>query len=870
MQAWNTQRATRREIACGRGWFATALSVCTALGLGVSDVDAAELNVPGDYPTIQAAINAAAAGDTVLVAPGVYNEQIDFLGKSLRVAAVSTVPAQTIIDANGAGRAVRMVGFGTGAELEGFLIVNGSAGTGGGIRVEGPAVIRNCEIQQCVATTFGGGVWASGDPKFEDCEFRLNSANNGGGVRVADEARFYRCHFLANSATTAGGAVHVDGSIIMEDCLLADENSAPDAASIFIDGSGSSVVRTRIDGILSPATGTTVTVTGEATFANTKVSGGAYAVDVLLGPSTATLQFINCTLVNQGSAALRVPGPSIALTVLVRNSILWSTGVGLDAVQTPFVNAQYSNIKGGWPGLKNLNVDPAFLFPTANNHALQRTSPCIDAGKNSFATAYGATDSTGKDRFVANPVVEDTGFGDAEPIDLGAEERPAIVRYVKASATGANNGSSWADAYVDLQDALDEANLPFVSDYYILVAEGNYRPDRGTNDRSMSFEIKRFFWVVGGFAGVDEDHVGDADWTEHPTTLGGAIGGAGTADNSYHVLRTQPSSGIASDALVQGFIIQRGNANGVPADASNRGGAILATGGTVRFADCIFRENEADSTGGVVRAEGLGTAIFERCRFYANISRGTGSVMSAALDAKLSVADSLIHGNDSVERAAIFVDEDGSLFMKRSTLADNISSAGNTGGILVQSGGTAILQGSIVWKNQGSSGTLENQNIRTFGDLLIDYCTVQGWSGAFNDPTSNGLNPQFIAPFGVDRQRGTLDDDYRLSATSPMIDSGYYLLDTAVLDLDRNDRLVDLPDVINTGAVTLSYVDRGCYEVQPSPCLGDLDESGVVDAADLAILLGAWGTGAGAADLDGSGSVNGADLAVLLGAWGPC
>ncbi|MBL9118735.1 MAG: hypothetical protein JNL80_02330 [Phycisphaerae bacterium] len=53
-------------------------------------------------------------------------------------------------------------------------------------------------------------------------------------------------------------------------------------------------------------------------------------------------------------------------------------------------------------------------------------------------------------------------------------------------------------------------------------------------------------------------------------------------------------------------------------------------------------------------------------------------------------------------------------------------------------------------------------------------------------------------------------------------------------------------------------------------CQGDLDQSGGVDAADLAILLGAWGTGNPASDLTQDGTVNGADLAVLLGAWGPC
>jgi hypothetical protein len=45
---------------------------------------------------------------------------------------------------------------------------------------------------------------------------------------------------------------------------------------------------------------------------------------------------------------------------------------------------------------------------------------------------------------------------------------------------------------------------------------------------------------------------------------------------------------------------------------------------------------------------------------------------------------------------------------------------------------------------------------------------------------------------------------------------------------------------------------------------------GTIDAADLALLLGAWGTTNGAADLNDNGSVDAADLALLLGSWGPC
>ena len=57
--------------------------------------------------------------------------------------------------------------------------------------------------------------------------------------------------------------------------------------------------------------------------------------------------------------------------------------------------------------------------------------------------------------------------------------------------------------------------------------------------------------------------------------------------------------------------------------------------------------------------------------------------------------------------------------------------------------------------------------------------------------------------------------------------------------------------------------------VSPStPCPADLNADGTVDAADLAALLGAWGTAAG--DVNGDGTTDAADLAALLGAWGAC
>src|SRR5262249_30583777 len=94
------------------------------------------INVPADQPTIQAGIQAAANGDTVLVAPGTYRENVNFLGKLITVQS-SGGPAVTIIDGGRAGSVVTFEnGESTSAVLKGFTIENGNAPSqGGGISI---------------------------------------------------------------------------------------------------------------------------------------------------------------------------------------------------------------------------------------------------------------------------------------------------------------------------------------------------------------------------------------------------------------------------------------------------------------------------------------------------------------------------------------------------------------------------------------------------------------------------------------------------------------------------------------------------------------------------------------------------------------
>jgi len=156
------------------------------------------IKVPKDYNSIQGAINAASHGDTVLVAPGTYVENIDFKGKAITVISDQGAGA-TIIDGNQAGTVVTFQSNeGLDTVLSGFTITNGS-GTqviwdvyGAGIICDGasPFITCNYLFNNRVKNTgsnanfFGGGIYCNNyaTPIIENNLFEENHANTGGAI----------------------------------------------------------------------------------------------------------------------------------------------------------------------------------------------------------------------------------------------------------------------------------------------------------------------------------------------------------------------------------------------------------------------------------------------------------------------------------------------------------------------------------------------------------------------------------------------------------------------------------------------------------------------------------------------------------------
>ncbi|MCB9851111.1 MAG: right-handed parallel beta-helix repeat-containing protein [Phycisphaerales bacterium] len=190
----------------------------------------------------------------------------------------------------------------------------------------------------------------------------------------------------------------------------------------------------------------------------------------------------------------------------------------------------------------------------------------------------------------------------------------ADVRYVDRNAPPSGDGSTWCDAFVDLQDAL--AVSQFGDE--IRVADGTYLPDQGTGDILMSFQIPTGVRLLGGYAGCGGPIPDARDPSLNVTVLSGDLEGndgpdfTNYDDNSFIVVRTS-QAGPAT--LIDGFTITGGNANG-PLNHYDRGGGMYNWLGGPTVRQCVFRGNAA-TTGGAVNTDASDTTFID-CEFLGN------------------------------------------------------------------------------------------------------------------------------------------------------------------------------------------------------------------------------------------------------------
>ncbi len=190
--------------------------------------------VPGDYPTIQAAIDAARHGCEIIVSPDVYYENIHFHGKNIILRSTDptspTIVASTIIDGNQAGPVVTFSGTEyRNCMLSGFTITNGSAYISGGIRGNGTmAAIENNNITSNTAGRGGGLYQCHGT--IQNNTISGNSAGDEGGG-------LYDCDGTMQNNTISGNSADINGGGLY-DCDGTIQNNTISGNSADINGAG--------------------------------------------------------------------------------------------------------------------------------------------------------------------------------------------------------------------------------------------------------------------------------------------------------------------------------------------------------------------------------------------------------------------------------------------------------------------------------------------------------------------------------------------------------------------------------------------------------------------------------------------------------
>lgn len=224
---------------------------------GLEAAEATTIHVPLDEPTIQAGVNAAEEGDTVLVAPGVYSGAGNYgIAIDRDIFLISEMGAEeTIIDCEETPDAPAIIvsaWYNPRPVIRGFSLVNASFWSGGGIAaIDADPVVSECIFSNCSAQ-YGGAVFCENAwPTIERCRIVNNTAEKGGGIYcwLASAATIIDCVIAGNTATTSGGGLSLEynpspGAV--DGCTIVANDSPVGAGIAFGDARSLQVTNTII------------------------------------------------------------------------------------------------------------------------------------------------------------------------------------------------------------------------------------------------------------------------------------------------------------------------------------------------------------------------------------------------------------------------------------------------------------------------------------------------------------------------------------------------------------------------------------------------------------------------------------------------
>jgi predicted outer membrane repeat protein len=322
--------------------------------------------------------------------------------------------------------------------------------------------------------------------------------------------------------------------------------------------------------------------------------------------------------------------------------------------------------------------------------------------------------------------------------------------FVKQDAAGNNDGTSWEDAYSDLQAALEQS----IAGDQLWIAAGTYKPNGPTPD-SSHFVVDKAIELYGGFSGT-EGALEERDWETYLTILSGDINGDDVTgdfltkreDNAHHIVMVQTLSGIP---LIDGFILEGGTTrlDDLPPLGSDRspweGGAMFVTS-ELTLINCTFRDNNGyrgaaldasfpDST--------IHNLIIENCLFVSN-SSVQGAVRLVNLPSPV-VRRCTFRNNQASDFGAAMVIGNANMIVEDCLFEMNVSETWGGAIAVFQNTASNINPSSVRLANttfqtnscSSFGGALAVQNFSPGAKLIIDSCKFINNIGA-NATTGQG------------------------------------------------------------------------------------------------------------------------------------
>jgi predicted outer membrane repeat protein len=684
-------------------------------------------------------------------------------------------------------------------ELTNVTFTNNSAGLeGGGVWLDdSPFTFTDVTFKDNTATE-GGGMYVGGTsaPVVSSSSFVDNTAQVGGGIRCSTSLQVMTLAdvMISGNSGTFGGGIYLFQNNAALERVTVTGNTADTGAGLYVSASDPTLADVTVHGnwALSYGGGMYSTNNSDLVLINVAITkntalingGGAYTTNAGMDLTNATIagNLASDTGGGMYNNALLTRTITATNTILAGNSAF----VGDDQIHNNSAVATFSHSLiegsggsgGGWDpnvgtdGGNNIDADPRLVDVPGADVRLRYDSPAIDVGDNG-APFLPAMDLGGGPRIVGGVV------------DMGAEEfdgcPPGPVIYVREDATGAANGTSWADAFLTLKGALASA-CDSVTE--IWVASGTYMPSSGL-DVYQTFQLKNGLSLYGGFDGT-EGALGERDVAVNVTILSGASG-------SYNLIT---GSGTDATAVLDGFTLTKGNADG----PQGNGGGMFNDAGSPTVRNVVFTDNTAVNGGGIANLNGSSPSLTNVT--FDNNRAAFGGAMYNDASSPL-VVNAVFRDNIGFDHGAAVVSIAGSEpTIVNATCNGNI--AATIGGFYNVASNTIIVN-TVVWGNTAP------QILNTLGAApVISFSLVEGSGGSGGgwDPSFgvDGGNNVDADPLFADAMGG----DLRLSSGSPAIDAG----DNSAPNLPPTD-LDDNPRIIG-GAV-----DMGAYEFDPVTAVGD-------------------------------------------------